>query len=878
MKTKLFIKVFLTAALLLLSCQSGFVQAKNIYVDCTRPDGGDGSSWATAYKYLQNALAAAMSGDNIWVAPGTYKPDHGNGLTPGDRSAAFKLKGGVLIFGGGYGYYYGKTILSGDLNGDDGPNFTNYTDNSYNVLICDNITQHTGISGFTITGGNAEGAYPYSRGGGMLIKSTIGAEVVNCVFSGNMAQHAGGGLYSMNGSNPLVKNCIFSYNKAQNAGGGMQDAGGSSALIHCTFYGNVAVDGPGWGGGLRVYNGNTTMYNCILWGNSAANGNQIEVDTGSTLNISYSDVQGGQAAIYTPDASPITWGAGNIDANPLFEEVAQGNYHLRKGSPCVDTGTKTGAPEYDFEGSPRLSSVGGDDKPDMGADELIVREVGKTGYSYSTIQAAIDAAMTGDLVLVHDGMYVENIDFKGMAIRLRSENGAAGTIIDGNQSGSVVTFDSNEGTESILDGFSIINGNSDFGGGGILCDYSSPTITNCTLTENNAVTGGGIYCNSSFSMLTNCTITGNNATSYGGGIRLQGSSPEINNSIIAGNNSSYGGGIYCHQSSPALTNCTIAQNTTNNNDSGGGLHATYMSHPTVINSILWGDKANGLSNEITFESISSVDVTYSNIQGGWIGQGNRNSVPLFKDAANEDYHLAAGSPCIDTGTSAGAPAYDMDGNTRPIGYGYDMGAYESHAEPAAVLVIKPNGMESWGRNSRQVIRWNAATGLGNLRISLWQNSTQIGIIADNVNPTAGSYVWNVGTYDGGVAPLGTGYTIRVREKGTALSDQSDGPFSIVKISVKTPNGGESWQIGSTQNIMWVTKSISNNLRIVLFKNSVKVGNIVNSIDPALGTYSWTVGNYVGGTAAAGTGYQVQVREIGTDAGDRSDANFTLTAP
>ena len=65
---------------------------------------------------------------------------------------------------------------------------------------------------------------------------------------------------------------------------------------------------------------------------------------------------------------------------------------------------------------------------------------------------------------------------------------------------------------------------------------------------------------------------------------------------------------------------------------------------------------------------------------------------------------------------------------------------------------------------------------------------------------------------------------------------------------------------------------------MLFKDGVKVGNIVNSIDPALGTYAWTVGNYVGGTATAGTGYQVQVREIGTDAGDRSDTAFTLTAP
>jgi hypothetical protein len=206
----------------------------------------------------------------------------------------------------------------------------------------------------------------------------------------------------------------------------------------------------------------------------------------------------------------------------------------------------------------------------------------------------------------------------------------------------------------------------------------------------------------------------------------------------------------------------------------------------------------------------------------------------------------------------------------------EYGTILRYASP--ISLTKPNGGESWGRNSRQVIRWNAAAGLGNLRISLWQNSTQIGIIADNVNPVAGSYVWNVGAYDGGVAPLGTDYTIRVREKGTALSDESDASFSIVKISVKTPNGGESWQIGSTQNITWVVKSISGNLRIVLLKNGVKVGNIVDSIAPGAGTYAWTVGNYVGGTASAGTGYQVQAREIGTDAGDRSDANFTLTAP
>ncbi len=192
-------------------------------------------------------------------------------------------------------------------------------------------------------------------------------------------------------------------------------------------------------------------------------------------------------------------------------------------------------------------------------------------------------------------------------------------------------------------------------------------------------------------------------------------------------------------------------------------------------------------------------------------------------------------------------------------------------------MVAANGGESWNRNSSGY-PWNACGCQGTLKITLWQNGGLIGTIADGVNPAAGTYAWAVGAYNGGVAPLGTGYTIKIEDNGSDLEDESNGVFSIVKISVKTPNGGESWQKGSTQNITWVVKSISGSVRIVLLKNGVKVGNIVNSIDPALGTYSWTVGNYVGGTATAGTGYQVQVREIGTDAGDRSDGNFTLTGP
>jgi hypothetical protein len=100
-----------------------------------------------------------------------------------------------------------------------------------------------------------------------------------------------------------------------------------------------------------------------------------------------------------------------------------------------------------------------------GGVEAAILEVGPSGYPYTLIQAGINAAVDGDTVLVHDGTYFENITFSGKAITVKSVNGAASTIIDANASGSVVTFSSGEGSGSVLDGFTILNGNGNWGGG-----------------------------------------------------------------------------------------------------------------------------------------------------------------------------------------------------------------------------------------------------------------------------------------------------------------------------------------------------------------------------------------------------------------------------
>ena len=112
-----------------------------------------------------------------------------------------------------------------------------------------------------------------------------------------------------------------------------------------------------------------------------------------------------------------------------------------------------------------------------------------------SIQAAIDAAVDGDEIIVAPGTYFETINFLGKAVTVRSSDGPGVTVIDAQGSGSVVTCGSGEGPDTVLDGFTITGGNgTGIGGGGMFDSGSSPTVTNCSFSGNS---GGGnslLYC------------------------------------------------------------------------------------------------------------------------------------------------------------------------------------------------------------------------------------------------------------------------------------------------------------------------------------------------------------------------------------------------
>ncbi|MHC4621748.1 MAG: hypothetical protein ACYTEQ_28740, partial [Planctomycetota bacterium] len=162
-----------------------------IYVDAGASGNGTGTSWADAYNYLQDALAAASSGDEVWVAEGIYTPTH---LTdPCDpRTATFQLISGVALYGGfpsGVGDpnwndrdpAANETILSGDI-GIPGA----VGDNCYHVVTTDHTNAATVLDGFTITAGNADGIGKQDWGGGMYnYQSSV--TVANCTFRHNTA-------------------------------------------------------------------------------------------------------------------------------------------------------------------------------------------------------------------------------------------------------------------------------------------------------------------------------------------------------------------------------------------------------------------------------------------------------------------------------------------------------------------------------------------------------------------------------------------------------------------------------------------------------------------------------------------------------------------
>ncbi len=451
-----------------------------LFVDSGAPAGGDGSSWANAYRYLQDALAAASHYNEIRVAEGTYKPDRGAGVTLGDRTATFQLINHVPIYGGYAGFGEPDpnardidaypTILSGDI-GTAGVN----ADNGYHVVTGSATESSAILDGFTITGGNANGTFPHDSGAGML-NSGSSPTVTNCTFSDNTALVRGGGMFNQENSNPTVTNCRFSSNSA-GYGAGMRNNGSSPTVTNCTFSENSA---RGEGGGMdNRYDSYPAVTNCTFSGNTAnTDGGGMYNRLGSTPTVSNCTFRD-NSAINGTGGGMFNFG----NSNPVVSEcIFSGNEAGSYGGGIYNTGSSPTVTNCIFNYNVAQSSSGG----------------GIANYSSSNSE-------------------ITNCKFTG-----NSAGGDGGGMRNWTSNPTVTncTFSSNTATG--------------YGGGMSNLDNSSSTVTNCIFNQNIAYASGGGIANysSSNSEITNCTFSGNHAATYGSGIRNWDSSPTVTNCIL----------------------------------------------------------------------------------------------------------------------------------------------------------------------------------------------------------------------------------------------------------------------------------------------------------------------------------------------------------
>ncbi|MDY6935148.1 MAG: Ig-like domain-containing protein [Spirochaetota bacterium] len=294
-------------------------------------------------------------------------------------------------------------------------------------------------------------------------------------------------------------------------------------------------------------------------------------------------------------------------------------------------------------------------------------------------QDAIDVASDDDQIWIAEGTYWRRSGTDTVLLTMKSNVDIYGGF-DGTEE-SLNDRDYPEDNETILnghdevyhvvvgshnarlDGFTITGGNATGGdsnirGGGIFSSLKVDiTIANCKFEENNAYWGGGMYIGLSSITIENCTFDSNTSTN-GGGIYCEDNSNivTIKNCLLINNSAaSQGGGVYNNNSSPKVLNSTFSENSAVY--AGGGIFNINSSSPTITDCIMWNDDAGSGDEIYNWNASSDPTVTYSDIDGGYPGEGNINSDPEFCTGSRGGYYLSLHphqpytvSPCFDIGS------------------------------------------------------------------------------------------------------------------------------------------------------------------------------------------------------------------------------------
>ncbi|MBD2701372.1 hypothetical protein IC229_12035 [Spirosoma sp. BT702] len=670
---------------LLISLTSVAAFAQTIrYVKPTSTGTGDGSSWDNASSNLQAIINASASGNQVWVAGGTYKP-----TTTTNKGISFSMKNGVAIYGGFAGNetsLNGRlTVINSILSGDIGV-VGSSNDNSYHVISNPpGLTNSAILDGFVIRDGVAfpPSGEPNNQGGGMYNNGSGAGNVCsptirNCHFINNSASY-GGAIYndanldasSSNGtSSPVLINCSFVNNSAFQGGAIYSDSRNfgtvNLVVINCSFLNNsYTVNGTGGafrneGTSFSIIN--LTLTNCVFFGNGGAN---TFSNNGTVISANYS--------LFEPSVIGYNNGSGNATTttSPFLTST---NTQLLAGSAAIDVGdpntTTATVGTIDLAGSDRFKG-----RIDMGAYEycdpttrLYVRasatgantglnwtnafpdlqsalnyvsktcnleEIWVAGGTYkptSTTDRTISFSMSPNVRIIGGFVGNESVLSQRPTINLTTPSattlsgdiGTAGDITDNTY--HVIRMLTGE--SFWLDGFVITGGNANGSSpnnmGGGMYSNGTPDIRNCLFINNKATNGGGVYNFSSSTESTKfagCVFQNNSASGVGGAMDNEACRVEVDGCRFKGNTaSSQGGGVYSLNCQLLWLYFRTTEFESNSASFGGGMR-NWTSSPIINNCTFKGNSAGSLGGGILNFSFSISFINNSIFLGNTASQG-----------------------------------------------------------------------------------------------------------------------------------------------------------------------------------------------------------------------------------------------------------------
>ena len=565
-----------------------------------------------------------------------------------------------------------------------------------------------------------------SRGGGMYNANGSSPRISNCFFSENTA-YAGGGLYardsdlvfvdctfSLNSSTgrggavnlsgegaPIIFGCIFEDNWAETSGGALNISGDTSiALTNCDFLGNSASLN---GGAVRSSSHSAEFNDCTFTDNSATNnGGALLINFGghTLYNSSFaSNTAAVGGAMYQADGDTLV-SQGTFSSNSAG--VGGGLYVVEGTLMLTETTLREneaifGGAIYSDNTSPTLENCLLDDNYALLEGGGLYNEMGSPSLVDCIIEGNVSLADGGGIynilgeVSLTDCDVVGNFAFSlgaGM-YNVEGELLAVGTLFSYNSAlggGGLYNVQSSP----ILDDCAFSHNTATYSGGGMYNLDSNLSFERCTFTDNKSEwdRGGAIANFSSDSVIVSSTFSDNDAKGKGGAIYNESSTLQILNCVFWFNQSfESGGAIFNFSSNSTITNATFNANSTL--IGFGGAIVNDQSTLAVVNSILWGDFPSEILDVQEPQSL----VSYSNVEGGWVGESNIDLNPIFEAEVPhaDQLRLSPGSPCIDAGDNLSVPKgteFDLDGNPRFVddpcatdtGGGdapiVDMGAYE----------------------------------------------------------------------------------------------------------------------------------------------------------------------------------------------------------